>query len=204
MPNVSPDLCGQECAVALTSTLSTMAPESRCLLLTGLPCSGKTTLALALEQHLSESGCEAFVLDGDKIRKGLNKDLGFTLEDRSESIRRVAEVARLMVEAGLIVIVAHIAPFRKDREMARSLFEAGQFIEVFLDTPLQVCEQRDVKGFYALARQGRLQDFTGIDSPYEEPLSPEVRIDTSFPLDECVEKVLASLVWHSEPVVTEL
>jgi bifunctional enzyme CysN/CysC len=119
------------------------------------------------------------LLDGDNVRHGLNRDLGFTDADRVENIRRVGEVARLMVDAGLIVLVSFISPFRAERDLARSLFEAGEFLEVHVDTPLAVAERRDVKGLYRKARAGKLKNFTGVDSPYEPPLDPEIRIDTT-------------------------
>jgi bifunctional enzyme CysN/CysC len=123
-------------------------------------------------------GRHAYVLDGDNVRHGLNKDLGFTTEDRVENIRRVAEVARLMTDAGLIVLVSFISPFRAEREMARRLFAPGEFLEVFVDTPLEEAERRDVKGLYAKARRGELRNFTGIDSPYEPPEHPELHLHT--------------------------
>lgn len=147
-----------------------------CVWFTGLSGSGKTTLANALEMRLVENGFHTYLLDGDNIRHGLCADLGFTKEDRAENIRRVAEVARLMVDAGLIVITAFISPFCVDRAFARGLFESGRFIEVFLDVPLELCESRDPKGLYYRARQGAVADMTGISSPYEEPISPEIRI----------------------------
>lgn len=125
-----------------------------------------------------EAGKHTYLLDGDNVRHGLNKDLGFSDEDRSENIRRVSEVAKLMVDAGLITIVSFISPFRSERSYARSLFPAGQFMEIFVDTPLSVCEQRDPKGLYAKARRGLIPSFTGIDSPYEPPIDPELRIAT--------------------------
>jgi len=148
----------------------------RCLWFTGLSASGKSTIANLLEKRLHAQGLHTYLLDGDNLRHGLNRDLGFTEADRVENIRRVAEVARLMVDAGLMVIVALISPFRADREMARSLFSAGEFVEVFVDTSLAECEQRDPKGLYAKARRGDLKNFTGIDSPYEAPLTPEIHL----------------------------
>ena len=150
-----------------------------CIWLTGLSGSGKSTIANQLEINLKSSGSHCVILDGDKIRLGLCQDLGFSIADRSENIRRVAEVARLFVDAGLIVIVAFISPLRKQRDFARSLFEPQQFIEIYLDTPLHQCELRDPKGLYSRARGGEIKDFTGIDSPYEPPLDPELIIDTS-------------------------
>ncbi|MDQ3160642.1 MAG: sulfate adenylyltransferase subunit CysN [Pseudomonadota bacterium] len=152
--------------------------EPRCLWFTGLSGSGKSTIANLVEKRLLAMGHHTYLLDGDNVRHGLNKDLGFTDEDRVENIRRVAEVAKLMTDAGLIVMVSFISPFRAERRMARELFSEGEFIEVFVDTPLAVAEQRDVKGLYAKARRGELRNFTGIDSAYEIPEAPELRLDT--------------------------
>ncbi|CAI8783964.1 sulfate adenylyltransferase subunit CysN [Pseudomonas serbica] len=149
------------------------------LWLTGLSGTGKSTIANLVEQQLHALGVHTYLLDGDNVRHGLNKDLGFTAADRVENIRRIAEVSRLMVDAGLVVISAFISPFRAERELARSLVEEHEFIEIFVDTPLEVVEQRDPKGLYKKARQGALKNFTGIDSPYEVPLAPEVYIDTT-------------------------
>jgi bifunctional enzyme CysN/CysC len=149
-----------------------------CLWFTGLSGAGKSTIADAVEKRLHAQGFHTYLLDGDNVRHGLNRDLGFTDEDRVENIRRVAEVARLMVDAGLIVLVSFISPFRAERRMARDLFADGDFIEVFVDTPLAVCEARDVKGLYAKARAGQLRNFTGIDSPYEPPQYAEVVLQT--------------------------
>lgn len=146
---------------------------------TGLSGSGKSTLANAVADALCDAGRPAYVLDGDNVRHGLNKDLGFTEADRVENIRRVAEVSRLMVDAGLVVLVSFISPFRAERRMARELAGEGRFCEVFVDTPLEVAEARDVKGLYRKARRGELANFTGIDSPYEAPEAPEVHIDTT-------------------------
>ena len=150
----------------------------RCLWFTGLSGAGKSAIANLVDKRLHALGHHTFILDGDNVRHGLNKDLGFTDEDRVENIRRVAEVARLMVDAGLIVLVSFISPFRAERRMARELFAEGEFIEVFFDTPLAVAEQRDAKGLYAKARAGQIPNFTGIDSPYEVPEAAEVRLDT--------------------------
>ena len=149
------------------------------LWLTGLSGAGKSTLANLVEAELHARGHLTYLLDGDNVRHGLNSDLGFTDADRVENVRRVAEVARLMVDGGLIVIVSFISPFRAERTMARSLFAEGEFFEVHVDTPLAVAEERDPKGLYAKARRGELVNFTGIDSPYEPPERPEIRIDTS-------------------------
>ena len=150
-----------------------------CVWFTGLSGSGKSAIANRLEQRLHAAGRHTYLLDGDNVRHGLNRDLGFTEADRAENIRRVAEVARLMVDAGLIVLVAFISPFRAERRLARSLFADDEFVEVFVDTPMDECERRDPKGLYAKARRGDLPNFTGIDSPYETPEAPEVHLMTS-------------------------
>jgi bifunctional enzyme CysN/CysC len=156
-----------------------LSHQKPCILwFTGLSGAGKSTIANLVEKQLHADGRQTYLLDGDNVRHGLNKDLGFTDQDRVENIRRVAEVARLMVDAGLIVIVSFISPFRSERRMARGLVEAGEFIEVFVDTPLAQAEARDVKGLYKKARRGELKNFTGIDSPYEAPESPEIHLDT--------------------------
>lgn len=152
---------------------------ARCLWFTGLSGSGKSTIANLVEKRLHALGHHTYLLDGDNVRHGLNKDLGFTDEDRVENIRRVAQVAKLMTDAGLIVLVSFISPFRSERDMARALFAPGEFAEVFVDTPLEICEQRDVKGLYEKARAGKIPNFTGIDSPYEAPLTPEFHLQTT-------------------------
>ena len=158
----------------------------RCIWLTGLSGSGKSTIANLVERALVAQGRHTYVLDGDNVRHGLNRDLGFTEADRVENLRRVAEVARLMVDAGLIVLVSFISPYAREREMARSLFAPGEFLEVFVDTPLAVCEARDPKGLYAKARAGRIPNFTGINAPYERPEAPEVRLDTTAATPEAL------------------
>ncbi len=165
--------------------------------LTGLPSSGKSTTAFALECHLIKLGFLAYVLDGDNVRHGLNKDLGFSAREREENIRRVAEVAKLFADAGLIVITSFISPYRKERDFARRIhMDAGlDFAEIFVDTPLTVCETRDPKGHYAKARRGELKGFTGIDDPYEPPLSPELVIDTAqYSPEAIVEQIIDFLV----------
>jgi bifunctional enzyme CysN/CysC len=167
---------------------------------TGLSGSGKSTVANMLEVALHADGYRTFTLDGDNVRHGLNKDLGFTEADRVENIRRVAEVAKLMVDAGLIVITAFISPFRSERELARSLFDEGRFIEVFVDTPLEVCESRDPKGLYKKARAGKLPNMTGVDSPYEPPLSPEIRLETAtLHPEECMSAILQRVHDYARP-----
>ena len=165
--------------------------KGQVLWMTGLSGSGKSTIANELEKILYSQGKKTYILDGDNIRHGLNKDLGFTDKDRVENIRRVAEVAKLMCDAGLIVITAFISPFRLEREMARSLFEKNDFKEIYISTPLKVAEKRDPKGLYKKARQGKIPNFTGIDSIYEKPTNPELEIDTSkVSLSKAVKKIL--------------
>jgi len=161
------------------------------LWLTGLSGAGKSTIANLVEKRLHALGKHSYLLDGDNVRHGLNRDLGFTEADRVENVRRVAEVAKLMVDAGLIVITAFISPFRAERAMARGLVGEGEFIEIHVDTPLEVAETRDVKGLYRKARRGELANFTGIDSPYEEPENPELRVNTvSATPEQCAEQVI--------------
>ena len=152
--------------------------KARCVWFTGLSGSGKSTIANLVEKRLHASGRHTYLLDGDNLRHGINRDLGFTESDRVENIRRVAEIAKLMVDAGLIVLVSLISPYRADRDLARGLLPEGDFLEVFVDTPIAVCEQRDPKGLYAKVRAGNIKNFTGIDSPYEAPLHPELRVST--------------------------
>jgi bifunctional enzyme CysN/CysC len=168
--------------------------QPRCLWFTGLSGAGKSTIANLVEKRLTALGRHTYVLDGDNVRHGLNKDLGFTDADRVENIRRVAEVARLMVDAGLIVLVSFISPFRAERRMARALFAEGEFVEVYVDTPLDVAEARDAKGLYAKARAGELRNFTGIDSPYEAPEAAEVVLDTLAESPEVLADRLAALL----------
>jgi bifunctional enzyme CysN/CysC len=151
----------------------------RLLWFTGLSGAGKSTIANLVEKELARMNRHSFLLDGDNVRHGLNKDLGFTEADRIENIRRVGEVAKLMTDAGLIVLTAFISPFRAERDMVRSMLPEGEFVEIFIDTALADAEARDVKGLYKKAREGKLKNFTGIDSPYEPPETPEIRIDTS-------------------------
>ena len=168
--------------------------KGRTVWFTGLSGSGKSSVAVLAEQSLLEHGCPAYILDGDNLRHGLNRDLGFTEADRVENIRRVAQVARLMVDAGLIVLVSLISPYRADRAMARSLFAPDAFIEVFVDTPIEECERRDVKGLYAKARKGELKNFTGIDSPYEAPSHANVHLQTArLSPEQCIDRLMASL-----------
>jgi adenylylsulfate kinase len=161
---------------------------------TGLSGSGKSTLAHAVEEKLYQLGCRTFVLDGDNVRQGLCSDLGFSVQDRSENIRRIGEAAKLLVESGVIAMTAFISPFRADRQRARSIFPHGDFIEIFCEASLEVCEQRDVKGLYHRARSGEVKEFTGISSPYEAPLNPELAVKTGeLPLEDCVAQVIEYL-----------
>jgi bifunctional enzyme CysN/CysC len=161
---------------------------------TGLSGSGKSTIANLVEKKLHAAGRHTYLLDGDNVRHGLNKDLGFTEADRVENIRRIAEVAKLMADAGLIVMTAFISPFRAERDTARRLLPDGEFVEVHVDTPLDVAEGRDVKGLYRKARRGELKNFTGIDSPYEPPEQPEMRIDTvALSAEDAAERVIGYL-----------
>ncbi|MFZ5564225.1 MAG: adenylyl-sulfate kinase [Thermodesulfobacteriota bacterium] len=162
---------------------------------TGLPASGKSTVAVALEEKLFERGCRTYILDGDNIRHGLNKDLGFSPEDRTENIRRIGEVAHLFCDCGILTMVAFISPYRTDRQAAREITKNdGSFIEVFVDCPLAACEQRDPKGMYQKARSGAIREFTGISAPYEPPENPEIRLDTATgSVDACVEIVIRYL-----------
>jgi bifunctional enzyme CysN/CysC len=167
---------------------------------TGLSGAGKSTIANLVEKKLHALGKHTYLLDGDNVRHGLNKDLGFSEADRVENIRRVAEVARLMTDAGLITLVSFISPFRAERNMARALAGAGVFVEIFVDTPIDVAEKRDPKGLYKKARRGELKNFTGIDSPYEPPEQPEIRIDTTTDSPEqAAERIVAYLLGDGNP-----
>lgn len=162
--------------------------------ITGLSGSGKSTLANALDQHFYQKGIRSYVLDGDNVRSGLNKDLDFSLEGRGENIRRIAEVAHLMTDAGIIVITAFISPFIEDREKAKQIIGEDNFVEVFVDCPIEVCIQRDVKGLYKKALKGEIKDFTGINSPYEAPVNPDVIIRSNeMTLYESIEHIFNSI-----------
>ncbi len=168
--------------------------KGRVLWFTGLSGSGKSTVANALEQVLHDQGIRTYILDGDNVRHGLSKDLGFTDADRVENIRRIAEVAKLMVDAGLVVLTSFISPFRSERDMARELFEAGEFVEIYVNVSLETAEQRDPKGLYKKARRGELPNFTGVDSDYEPPEDPELELSTdNLSVDECVKEILKCL-----------
>lgn len=165
--------------------------KSFCLWFTGISGSGKSTIADGVEQKLHQMGVHTYLLDGDNIRKGLNSDLGFSDSDRVENIRRISEVASLFADAGIAVVTSFISPFKSEREFARSKFPKGEFVEVFVDCPLEVCESRDVKGLYKKARNGEIKAFTGIDSPYEKPESPELIIASHKEgIEESVNKII--------------
>lgn len=167
---------------------------------TGLSGSGKSTVANALQNKLYEKEKLTYILDGDNVRHGLNGDLGFTIEDRKENIRRIGELSKLFVDTGIITLATFISPLREDREQVRKLLNED-FIEVYIKCPLEVCENRDPKELYKKARDGKIKNFTGIDSPYEEPENPEITVDTSeLSIDECIEKILEYLVSHKKVI----
>jgi adenylylsulfate kinase len=176
----SPDIRPYVPTVSLSARAFIKGQRPRCIWMTGLSGAGKSTLANALEVELHQRSLHTFLLDGDNVRSGLCRDLGMSTQARKENIRRMAEVARLMVDAGLIVIVSAISPFQVDREAARALFGPDDFFSVYVSTPLSVCAQRDPKGLYQAALTGRISDFTGLDSPYEAPLHADCEIDTEF------------------------
>jgi len=162
---------------------------------TGLSGSGKSTLAHAVEESLHQRGCRTFVLDGDNVRHGLCGDLGFSAQDRQENIRRIGEVAKLFMEAGVIILTAFISPYRADRERVRGMVEHGDFIEIYCDTPIEICETRDVKGLYKKARAGEVSEFTGISSPYQVPENHELTVNAgTASLDTCVQQVIDEII----------
>ncbi len=179
---------------------NTSANNEGCIIwLTGLPASGKSTIAENLERKLQSQDIHAFILDGDKVRKGLNSDLGFSHADRTENIRRIGEVAKLFQMAGIVTIVAFISPYRSDRDLVRKIVEKGKFIEVFVDCPVAVCEKRDPKGHYVKAKRGEIKDFTGVSAPYELPLQPEVHLKTNVSsIDECIQTIIDYLAAHKQ------
>lgn len=189
-----PDIGWHHASVTRARRADLNQHRSVVLWFSGLSGSGKSTLAHAVEECLHQMGLRTFVLDGDNVRHGLCSDLGFSASDRGENIRRVAEVARLFVEAGVITLTAFISPFATDREAAKALFPAADFLEIFCDCPLEICEQRDPKGLYRRARAGEIAHFTGLSSPYEAPLNPDLSVPTgACSLDEAVAAVIALL-----------
>ncbi len=192
--SVSDDVVWHNTTVTHSDRVNLKQQKPAVLWFTGLSGSGKSTVANAVESKLLSLGKHSYLLDGDNVRHGLNKDLGFSDEDRVENIRRIGEVAKLFVDSGTIVLTAFISPFQAERDAARALVEIGQFLEVFVDTPLEVCEQRDPKGLYKKARAGEIKHFTGIDSEYQAPTSAEIHLKTADKsVEECAEYVVAEL-----------
>ncbi|WP_285164769.1 adenylyl-sulfate kinase [Shewanella goraebulensis] len=190
----SSDVIWHNASVSASDRIKQNGHKPAVLWFTGLSGSGKSTVANAVDKMLHDLNCKTYVLDGDNVRHGLNGDLSFSDEDRIENIRRIGEVSKLFVDAGLIVSTAFISPFLKDREMVRTQLTKGQFIEVFIDTPIAVCEQRDPKGLYKKARAGEIKNFTGIDSSYDVPLTPEVHVKTAEKdIKACAEQVVEYL-----------
>lgn len=174
----NPNIIPHNHTISLEDRVAKNGHKPKLIWFTGLSGSGKSTLANALEVFLHNQGLNTYILDGDNVRSGLNNDLDFSEESRKENIRRIAEVSKLFVDAGIIVLTAFISPFKEDRQKAKELVGAQNFIEIFVDCPLEVCEKRDVKGLYAKARKGLIKNFTGIDSPFEEPASPDIYVNT--------------------------
>jgi adenylylsulfate kinase len=193
----STDVVWHQASVTFNNRVTSNGHKPAVLWFTGLSGSGKSTVANAVDKMLHEIGCKTYVLDGDNIRHGLNGDLSFSDKDRIENIRRIGEVSKLFVDAGLLVSTAFISPFVADRKMVREQLKADQFIEVFIDTPIDICEQRDPKGLYKKARTGEIKNFTGISSAYEAPRSPEVHVKAGLMnVEECALQVIQFLVEH--------
>jgi len=190
---VSTNILRVEGLVGAADRVALLGHGGRTVWFTGLSGSGKSTLAFAVEEALVARGVAAYVLDGDNVRFGLNRDLGFSAADRTENVRRIGEVCRLFQDAGLVVLSAFISPYKADRDAVRALHPEGSFVEVFVDTPLEICEARDVKGLYARARTGEIPEFSGISAPYEAPEAPDITVDATRPLNECVGVMLEHL-----------
>ena len=190
---VSMNILRAEGLVGAADRVALLGHGGQTVWFTGLSGSGKSTLAFAVEEALVARGVAAYVLDGDNVRFGLNRDLGFSAADRTENVRRIGEVCRLFQDAGLVVLSAFISPYRADRDAVRALHPEGSFVEVFVDTPLEICEARDVKGLYARARTGEIPEFSGISAPYEAPDAPDITVDATRPLSECVGVMLEHL-----------
>lgn len=193
IPAVSDNLVWHQATVTRMRREAQNGHRGAILWFTGLSGAGKSTLAHAVEEQLHQMGCRTFVLDGDNVRHGLCGDLGFSEKDRMENIRRIGEVTKLFMEAGVIVLTAFISPFRADRDKVRAMVGAGDFYEIYCECPIELCEQRDVKGLYKKARSGEIKQFTGISSPYEPPLNPELIVDTTQTLELNVAQVIAAL-----------
>ncbi len=190
----TPEVCWQTLGVSKDDRRRIKGHSSAIVWLTGLPASGKTTIAIELEKNLHEMGNHTYVLDGDNMRHGLNKDMGFSKEERTENIRRIAEVAKLFWDAGILTICAFVSPYKEDREKARNLVEGSEFIEVFVKCPVEVCIQRDPKSMYKKAISGKIKAFTGVDDPYEVPASPEIVIETDrLTISESVDRIIKYL-----------
>jgi len=195
--SVSANVVWQQATVTRARREAQNGHRGAILWFTGLSGSGKSTLAHAVEETLYQLGCRTFVLDGDNVRHGLCGDLGFSAQDRQENIRRIGEVAKIFMEAGVIVLTAFISPYCADRERVRGIVERGDFIEIYCDTPIEICESRDVKGLYKKARTGQLAEFTGITSPYEAPENCELAVHTgTTDLDACVQQVIEKITQH--------
>lgn len=190
---VSTNILRVEGLVGAADRVALLGHGGQTVWFTGLSGSGKSTLAFAVEEALVARGVAAYVLDGDNVRFGLNRDLGFSAADRTENVRRIGEVCRLFQDAGLVVLSAFISPYRADRDAVRALHPEGSFVEVFVDAPLDICETRDVKGLYARARTGEIPEFSGISAPYEAPEAPDITVDATRPLNECVGVMLEHL-----------
>lgn len=192
--NKSPNVIRHQPAVIRSRRETLNGHRSVNLWFTGLSGSGKSTLAHAVEERLHLMGCRTYVFDGDNVRHGLCRDLGFSLEDRSENLRRIAEMVHLFIDAGVISLTAFISPLRADREKVRFIVGPENFIEIYCDCPLEICEQRDVKGLYQKARRGEISNYTGISSPYEPPVAPDLLFDTSTqPVNECIKTIILYL-----------
>lgn len=192
---VSTDITWHRGKVSREERVEKLGQDAATIWLTGLSGSGKSTLAFELERRLLDLGHVAYVLDGDNVRHGLSRDLGFSPEHRAENIRRIAEVARLFNEAGIVLITAFISPYREDRDMARAIVGTHRFVEAYLATDIAVCESRDPKGLYKKARAGNLPGFTGISAPYEAPLAPEVRLDTgALSIEESIDRLVGTVL----------
>ena len=191
---MSKNVYKQDLSVSRADREQVTGVNAKVIWFTGLSGSGKSTIASALHKRLTSENMPSYVLDGDNIRLGINSDLDFSDSARTENIRRISEIAKLFVDAGLLVITSFISPFIKDRQSARDIIGKQDFIEIYVDCPLEVCEQRDVKGLYARARKGEIKQFTGIDSPYEAPLKADIIVKSNeFTVDECVDQILTVL-----------